>query len=248
MLGILRLPFLSYTLSRRSNSMKRCPKCHFSFADFHRVCAFDGSPLLEDSQRPPSFVKDRSPRTRFRRVPKLQLFPDGVAVVALLASALLIRYYHSPRESNSMVALQASQNAFVSPASPAKDVTRPPVQHQAQKKVATASTRAAVPTNSKRTESVFKRTEKSASPARREATVSRQQATASRRGVTASRQKATASPLVHRFNSPDSADNQVPKWPAARPTECEDAADRKQPKLLAMLKTTWRVLKKPFKF
>ena len=228
--------------------MKRCPKCHFSFADFHRVCAFDGSPLLEDSQRPPSFVKDRSPRTRFRRVPKLQLFPDGVAVVALLASALLIRYYHSPRESNSMVALQASQNAFVSPASPAKDVTRPPVQHQAQKKVATASTRAAVPTNSKRTESISKRTEKSASLARREATVSRQQATASRRGVTASRQKATASPFIHRFNSPDSADNQLPKWPAARPTECEDAADRKQPKLLAMLKTTWRVLKKPFKF
>src|SRR5437870_10738498 len=89
--------FLSYTLSRRSNSMKRCPKCHFSFADFHRVCAFDGSPLLDDSQRPPSSVKDRLPRTRFRRVPKLQLFPDGVAVVALLASALLIRYYHSPR-------------------------------------------------------------------------------------------------------------------------------------------------------
>ncbi len=157
--------------------MKRCTKCHFSFADFHRVCAFDGSPLLDDSQRPPSFVKDRLPRTRFRRLPKLQLFPDGVAVVALLASALLIRYYHSPRESNSMVALQASQNAFVSPDSPAKDVTRPPVQRQAQKKVATASTRAAVPTNSKRTESVFKRTEKSASPARQQATVSRQQAT-----------------------------------------------------------------------
>ena len=235
--------------------MKRCPKCHFSFADFHRVCAFDGSPLLDDSQRAPSFVKDRSPRTRFRHVPKLQLFPDGVAVVALLASALLIRYYHSPRESNSMVALQASQNAFVSPASPAKDVTRPPVQRQAQKKVATASTRAAVPTNSKRTESISKRTEKSASLARREATasrqqatVSRQQATASRRGVTASRQKATASPFIHRFNSPDSADNQLPKWPVARPTEPEDAANRKQPKLLAMLKTTWHVLKKPFKF
>ena len=199
--------------------MKRCPKCDFTFADFHRVCDFDGTSLLDDPERPPSFVKYRSPQTRFRRVLKSPLFLDGVAVAALLATAFLIRYYHSPTGAESMAANQPSQEAFVSPVSPAQHAT-PPAQRQPQTKAPAAATRAAVQHNSKRTE-------QSSSPARREGTASRQLA---------------------RVYSPIPVTNRAPESTAARQTEREDPANRKDPKLIAMLKTTWRVLKKPFKF
>src|SRR5207248_8155011 len=98
--------------------MKRCPKCDFSFADFHHVCDFDGAPLLADPERPSSSLKNGSPRSRFRRVLKSTLFLDGMAVGALLTSALLIYYYHSPKESKSVATNQAAPNTFVSPGAP----------------------------------------------------------------------------------------------------------------------------------
>src|SRR5207253_7847978 len=132
--------------------MRRCPRCDFSFADFHRVCDFDGAELVDDPERPPSSVKGSPRPSRFRRLLKIPLSLDGLAIVALLAGALLIRYYNSRNQTNSIVRNQPSQNASVIPVSPPQNSVQPAAHCRAQTKAPAASTRASVVSSSKRTE------------------------------------------------------------------------------------------------
>ncbi len=200
--------------------MKRCPKCDFSFADFHHVCDFDGAELVDDPERPPSSLKASPPRRRFWRVLKSPVFLAGLGLVAVLASALLIGYYDSVNQLNSIARNQPSQNSSASPVSPAQNSTQSTAQRPAHTNTPAASTRAPVASKSKTTE-------KSSSTARRQATASRQLA---------------------RLHSPGSARKQPSKSLTARQRESKDTADQKEPKLVAMLKTTWHILRKPFKF
>ncbi len=194
--------------------MKHCPKCDFTFADFYRVCEFDGAELVQDPEHPPSSVRGSSPPSRFRRVLKSPLFLTGIAVVAVLASALLFGYYDSASQSSSIAANQPSQNSIVSPVLS----TQTSVQRPAQIKTPATSSRASSLSNSKRKE-------KSSATARRHATASRSLA---------------------RLHSSISARNPPSRSPLRR--ESKDTANQKEARLAAMLKTTWRILKKPFKF
>src|SRR5258708_6407302 len=126
--------------------MKHCPRCDFTFADFYNVCEFDGAELIDDPERPPSSVK-ASP-TRFRRVLKSPVFFTALLVVAVLASALMIGYYDSVNQSNSIAGNQPSQNSSVSPVLPAQTSVQPP----AQIKTPATSSQASVSSNSKRRE------------------------------------------------------------------------------------------------
>ena len=95
------------------------------------------------------------------------------------------------------------------------------VQRPAQIKTPATSSRASALSNSRRTE-------KSSSSVQRQAIASRSRA---------------------RLHSPAVASNRSTKSSTAQLREPkEETAHRKEPKLTAMLKTTWRVLKKPFKF
>src|SRR2546423_6456797 len=166
--------FLPHPLSyiRFGGHMKHCPKCNFTFADFHRVCDFDGAELIDDPERPPSSVKTSPLRSRFWQVLKSPLFLAGLGVVGLLASALVIGYYDSPSQSNSIVRNQSSQNSFIRSASPANSV-QSSTQRQTQTKTQAGSTRTAMAIESKR-------------PAKSSAT--RRQETTSPRQVIASRE------------------------------------------------------------
>jgi len=208
--------------------MKHCPKCDFTFADFYNVCEFDGAELVDDPEHPPSFVRASPPPSRFRRVLKSPLFLTGLLVVALLASALLIGYYDAANQSKSIAGNQPSQNSIVSPVGPTQTSVQPP----AQIKTPATSSQASALSNSKRTE-------KSSSPSR--STLGSTLSSNARRPATASRSRA-------RLQSPASARNQPSRSPTALRTESTDTANQKEPKLTAMLKTTWRILKKPFKF
>ena len=200
--------------------MKHCPKCDFTFADFYNVCEFDGAELVEDPEHPPSSERASPPPSRFRRVLKSPLFLTGLLVVALLASALLIGYYDAANQSKLIAGDQPSQNSIVSPVLP--------TQTSVQIKTPATSSRVSALSNSKRTE-------KSSSTSR---STSRSNA----------RRQATASPSSARLHSPASARNQPGRSPAALPRESQDTANKKEPKLTAMLKTTWHILKRPFKF
>ncbi|MFN2578272.1 MAG: hypothetical protein ABR607_11345 [Pyrinomonadaceae bacterium] len=199
--------------------MKRCPKCDFSFADFHRVCDFDGATLLEDPERLPSFGKG-TPQTGLRRLLKSPVLLAGLGMVGLLMSAILIGYYDSLSESTPL-AISQPPHAFVSPVSRAQKSNGPGTEFQTQTKAGAASAGPPVESNSKGRQ-------ESASLARR-------------------RPRAAARSLA-KFHFPDSARKQSRKSAGAQQAERADAANRKEPKLAAMLKTTWRVLKKPFKF
>ena len=203
--------------------MKHCPKCNFTFADFYRVCDFDGAELIDDPERPPSSVKTSPLRSRFWQVLKSPLFLAGLGVVGLLASALVIGYYDSPGQSNTIVRNQPSQNSFIRSASPANSA-QSSTQRQAQTKTQAGSTRTAMAIESNR----------------RAKSLVTQEAT-SHRHVIASRELA-------RLHSRGLENNQPGKLQTARQRDSSDNTDRKEPKLTAMLKTTWRVLKRPFKF
>ena len=208
--------------------MKHCPKCDFTFADFYNVCEFDGAELVEDPEHPPSYLRASPPPSRLRRVLKSPLFLTGLLVVALLASALLIGYYDAANQSNSIAGNQPSQNSIVSPVVS----TQTSVQRPAQIKTPATSSRASALSNSKRTE---KSSSTSRSPSR--STLSSN-----------ARQPATASRSSARLHTPTSARNQPSRSPTALQRESKDTANQKEPKLTAMLKTTWHILKKPFKF
>jgi len=208
--------------------MKHCPRCDFTFADFYNVCEFDGAELVEDPEHPPSYLRASPPPSRLRRVLKSPLFLTGLLVVALLASALMIGYYDAANQSSSIAGNQPSQNSIVSPVVP----TQTSVQRPAQIKTPATSSRASALSNSKRTENS---SSTSRSPSR--STLSSN----ARRPTTASRSSA-------RLHSPTSARNQPSRSPTALQRESKDTANQKEPKLTAMLKTTWHILKKPFKF
>ncbi len=199
--------------------MKHCPKCDFTFADFYSVCEFDGAELVDDPEHPPSSVRASLPPSRFRRVLKSLVFFTGLLVVAVLASALMIGYYDAANQSKSIAGNQPSQNSIASPVLPEQTSVQPPAQIQ---KPATSS-RASALSNSKRTE-------KSASTSR------------------SNGRPATASPSLARLQSPTPARNQPSRSPTALQRESKDTANQKKPKLTAMLKTTWHLLKTPFKF
>ncbi|HYR77758.1 MAG TPA: hypothetical protein VEM96_18215 [Pyrinomonadaceae bacterium] len=208
--------------------MKHCPKCDFTFADFYNVCEFDGAELVDDPERPPSSVRASPPPSRFRRVLKSPVFFTGLLVLAVLASALMIGYYDSVNQSNSIAGNQPSQNSSVSPVLPTQSSVQPP----AQIKTPATSSGVSALSNSKRTE---KSSSTSRSPSR--STLSSN----ARRPTIASRSRA-------RLHSPTSARNQPGKSQTALQRESKDTANKKEPKLTAMLKTTWNILKKPFKF
>jgi hypothetical protein len=199
--------------------MKRCPSCEFTFADFHRVCDFDGAELVDEPPRPPAPAKTPS---RFWRVLKSEMFVAAAGLVFVLASALLVGYYEVTNQLNSTAGNQTAPGASVSPA---PNSAQAPDKAPAEDETPVASARASDQRNSKRSH-------QSAFTLRRQTNIARVSTRAPREALPTS-----------------TAKNRPGKSPFAVEREVkEEAAHRKDPKLVAVLKTTWNVLKKPFKF
>jgi hypothetical protein len=202
--------------------MKRCPSCDFTFADTHRVCDFDGAELVDEPQRPPSPAKTPS---RFWQVLKSPMFAAGAGLVFVLASALLVGYYDAANQLNSTAGNKSEPGSAAAPVTRAQDSTQSEDQARAEIKTPAASTRTPVAGKSKR---------------------ANQSSFTTRRHTNIARVSTVTSREVARSNT---ARDRSSKSPAAEPREArEEAAHRKDPKLVAVLKTTWNVLKKPFKF
>jgi len=94
--------------------MKHCPQCEFTFDDQEQVCDFDGSELLPVTEIPPAFKK-----VSFATESSLSLsFARGLitsragvailAVVGVMLSALLIGYFDSTNKSTSQTRNESS--------------------------------------------------------------------------------------------------------------------------------------------
>jgi hypothetical protein len=224
--------------------MKYCPACNFSFPDFHHVCDFDGTELLSEPQR--EGVNEARP-SRLRPALTSPAFLSVLLAIILLSSAILIGYLES--RPLSVAATQPAANS-PSDAGPAVDGTeRLPGEIRSS----------AHSWRHQRKAAAF-----SAPNARREASTTRSVAKRHQSYTPGPSQKAeTARSRESQLFSNSSA---VSAPPAARPNQgaakitpprnTEISASRssqqvphqKDPKLTAMLKTTWHVLKKPFSF
>jgi len=192
--------------------MKHCPKCDFTFADFHHVCDFDGTELVPDPEHPPL---NESPRSScFRRAVKSPFFLMGLTVVGLLTSALMIGYYDSLSQPAPVV-------KDPSPAAPQSAFSVPSISYGLSgPSKTTPSKRSRIRTTNRFVRTSFARPRRKPAPARMLARQHRKAFTGTR-----SRESETA-----------------------QRKELEQATPEKEPRLTAMLKTTWRVLKRPFKF
>ena len=238
--------------------MKHCPACNFSFPDFHRVCDFDGTELVPDSE--PLSLVPSSPASRFRSTLQSPVFWGGLLAFAVVANTFLFALYDAHRRATLAV------NDQPSPATPAAIGSVTP-SAQTRELWPNLSSK---PGPSPRADSHISRLAASPASQRRLAktsrTLSRHQNTyaASRPnrydGPARPASRASASQSVLNTESANPKQQQSP--PARRrnlsseerPSEIAARSDsrrtspEKDGKLTSMLKATWHVLKKPFRF
>jgi hypothetical protein len=199
--------------------MKQCPTCHFTFADFHSVCTFDGTELVP-YEKPQSLMKVAQPPPHSRLSLKPSMSLTSVAVLSVFLSAVLIGYLKSPNPSIPAVVIQEGDASSVS-----------------------STTRAS-------------RTKETGAESKRIARTTRVRGNQNRR-VATSKVPLEETRVVVRSPSPTMARPREapqtsrvypPNAPIARQREVQPASREKPRKVVAILKTTWKVLKKPFDF
>jgi hypothetical protein len=231
--------------------VKHCPACNFSFPDFHRVCDFDGTDLVPDPE-PLSLVKSKP--SRFRRALRSPLFWVGALAFAAVSNAFLFALYDANSQSTPAAkaqpspASQASIGSLV-PSTPAREspaLTRKPVlstrgRNRNLSPPLSHAHLARVPSSSARQ----RREVKAARTPPRQQTTS--VATQPSRAVTPTKPAPLAT-ISRAVLKPNVANTNPQKTEVAQRKEPQQASRQNDPKLVSMLKTTWRVLKKPFKF
>jgi len=232
--------------------VKHCPACNFSFPDFHKVCDFDGTDLICDPE-PLSLVK-APPPSRVRRTLRSPLFWGGVLAFAAVSNAFLFSLYDASSQSTPAVQAEPSSGSPASigsliPAAPARESTAltrkpvlstrgrsknfsPPLWHAHLARAPSSSARQ-------------RRQEKTArTPARQQNT---SVATQPSREVNPTKPAPLAT-VSREVLNPNGVSIKPQKSEVAQRKEPPQSLREKDPKLVSMLKTTWRVLKKPFKF
>ena len=212
--------------------MKECPKCGFTFPDFHHVCDFDGAELVPD-ERPP-IINLSKPKSRFRRSLHSSLFLASLTTFVLLSSALLIGYLDS-----------ASPNP-IGKGESSPDVSVLPLARASDRSLARIKT----PPHSERKSNV-----------NRSHVWSRFSASARRHAMNGllvrphqtmyvGKTSAQSEGARQRDPQPTSPSQQVLKLQQrAQPTlHAQQTSHSKDSKLTALVKSSWHVLKRPFKF
>ena len=130
--------------------MKRCPKCDFSFANFHHVCDFDGTDLVDDPETlpvsPGVSALVAATQSPFLRLVKSPVFWTALALAGIVSSALLIGYYNAASQPNSIAESQAardspdSPNSIASMVPPAEPSVRPSARPSARIRTRAPST------------------------------------------------------------------------------------------------------------
>jgi hypothetical protein len=239
--------------------MKHCPSCDFTFADFHHVCDFDGTELVPDPERP-SLVKATPRLRRWLRSP---LFLVGLLTVGLLSSGLLIGYYDSASQSASLVKDRDSQPSLSASALPAREMDQTPAQiktpvassHGKNAKIRAATLRPKTAASHSIARSYPRR------PAGNRSAKSETEERAEADQV--SQRTSVASPSVKPETSQREEPQQISRTTSYGTRSTKPVTAQRDPRasspsqpishdkesgFTAMLKTTWRVLKRPFKF
>jgi hypothetical protein len=200
--------------------MKQCPTCHFTFADFHSVCTFDGTELVL-YEKPQSLMRVAQPPTHPRLSLKPSMSLTSVAVLTVFLSAVLIGYLKSPNPSIPAVAIQERDANSVSSSTRAGRTTE---RLTAETRIAARATRVRGTLKPRHTTFAVRPVMNRAGNRSPNATIARQ-------------------PEVQRTWRVYPPNATIPRQP-----EVQQTSRGKSPKVVAILKTTWKVLKKPFDF
>jgi hypothetical protein len=193
--------------------MKYCPKCNFSFPDFHRVCDFDGTELVSDPERQ-ALVKASPRPSRIWRILMSPTLLTSLAMMALFLGPALVSYHRSTSEIPPVV----------------KDSNeRPPLS------VVRISTPSPVLSKRSSARNINTLRASNAGP-RRQTTSSRSVARLHQRAPAL--KQAQKSEFVRRTQTTE----------IVRRRGGQEFSGEKDPKFIAILKTTWSVMKKPFRF
>ena len=256
---------LSYNSVRGTCSMKYCPACNFSFPDFHHVCDFDGTELVSDPEHS-SLVS--APPSKFRRILRSPMFLASAAILVLVVSAVLIGCLESGVESAPTVKYQTMAPPSRISSAPEQSFAQiklppPPKRSLASPRSLPRTSHATLPRPQAPGRSVARvhqrtsdrnvfestlRVDRSS-----DASITRELADAGRSG-TAARADAGSQPgtgvvvtapapkteIATRKETP-----QASRLPVMQ-TERRNGSNDKSAKLTGFLKSTWKVLKKPF--
>lgn len=213
--------------------MKECPRCGFTFPNFHRVCDFDGAELVPEER--PSIINLSRPKSRFRRSLHSSLFLASLTTFVLLSSALLIGYLDS-----------ASPNPIVKDES-SSDVSVVPVARASDR----SSARIKTPAHSERKSNVNRSHiwPGFSASARRHATMNGSLARSHQAtyvGKTLRKSEVARQKNPQRTSPSQQVSN--PQQSAQPILHAQQTSHSKDSKLTAFVKSSWHVLKRPFKF
>jgi hypothetical protein len=232
--------------------MKRCPKCDFSFVNFHRVCDFDGTQLVDDPDTlpvsPAVSALVAATQSPFLRLVKSPVFLMVLALAGIMASALLFGYYDAARQANSIAKGPAAQD---SPDNSSASLV-PPSQPPARITARASSTNPNEVSTVRGSDRVRSRSEIIKPKAKdlsstREGPVTTSHSPARLRSSPAIRNQPSRPEIALQRQPKDKAVQKESKEGVLQ-RDSKQNANRKESKLTAALKTTWNVLKKPFKF
>jgi len=222
--------------------MKYCPACNFSFPDFHHVCDFDGTELVSEPERQ-ALIRVRP--SRLRSALKSPAFLSVALAIVLLSSAIIIGYLENRSAPEAPTEASASPLSDAGPGN--DDSTQPPRQTRLShrhKRNLVALSATNVRREARPARAVAKRHERFISGPTQKPEIARsrepQQFSSS-----SSAMNAPAAARVSQSPARTSAPQNMQFSPSRN---LEPASHPKDPKLTAMLKTTWHVLKKPFRF
>lgn len=226
--------------------MKRCSQCEFTFEEHQQFCDFDGTELTVVAEPFPSFKKVSVPATVFPsiflRVARSRVTLAVLSLAGVMMSALLIGYFEAASQPNIVIASNPeSRNEVISvPQDPSAS------SPQASEEVAQSrfvSTQRTIKADEKPVAASKKRSPSTSKPEgtkRRFEKANRELLT---RDQKIASQKASQKIAPQKANSESSARNQ--KGPDGSKPQSSKRGDSK---VVAILKKTGRILKRPFEF
>ena len=225
--------------------MKRCSQCEFTFEDLQRFCDFDGTELTVVPEPFPSFKKVSVPATvfpsLFLHVARSRVSVAVLALAGVMMSALLIGYFEAGSQPNIAIASNAeSRNEAISvPQGPSESSGQAPEEVAKSRFISTQRT---INADEK---SVASSKKKSPSASKPEGT--------KRRFEKANRELLTRNQKIGSQKANQKIASQANSESVARNQKVPDggksqSSKRGDSKVVAILKKTGRILKRPFEF
>ena len=227
--------------------MKRCSQCEFTFEEHQQFCDFDGTELSVVPEPFPSFKKITVPvsvvPSIFLRVVRSRVSVAVLALAGVMLSALLIGYFESGSQPNIDISAKAeSRNEAISVAQDPSDSSGPAKPEEVAKSRFT-STQLTIKADEKSVASSKKKSPSTSKPegtkrrfekANRELLARNQKIGSQKANQKMGSQKANTESVARNQKTPDGSKSQGSK--------------RGDSKVVAILKKTGRILKRPFEF